>query len=77
MICGIFDFRIMIFKFFYDSLLLSILKGWSLAKPRVRLDSTTTRDQWKDMKREVAEWIDYYRITTVSNGNLPYLVEYI
>jgi hypothetical protein len=55
----------MIFKCFYDSLLLSILKGWALNRPHVFVDEKTTFFQWKEMRKQNEEWIEFYHVVMV------------
>ena len=61
------SFRFTFFKFFYESMLLSILKGWSMKRPIIRLDETTSIRDWKLMKNEVKEWINFYQNISVSS----------
>ena len=48
-------------------MLLSILKGWSMKRPIIRLDETTSIRDWKLMKNEVKEWINFYQNISVSS----------
>ena len=59
--------RLMFFKFFYESMLLSILKGWSMKRPIISLDETPSIRDWKRMKNEVKEWINFYQNILVSS----------
>jgi len=56
----------MFFKCFYETLLLSLIKGWQLKKPTIVLDEVTSDEDWKTMKTELKEWIIYYRKIVVS-----------
>ena len=47
-------------------MLLSILEGWSMKRPIINLDETTSIQDWKVLKKEVKEWINYYQNITVS-----------
>ena len=60
------SFRLMFFKFFYESMLLSILEGWSMKRPIINLDETTSIQDWKVLKKEIKEWINYYQNISVS-----------
>jgi hypothetical protein len=55
----------MIWKCLYDSLLVSILEGWALNKPQIIVEENTSHIQWKKMKKEVKEWIEFYHTVTV------------
>ena len=56
----------MLYKFFYESLLLSVLKGWSEKRPNINLDESISFLDWKNMKHEVKEWISFYQDISVS-----------
>jgi hypothetical protein len=58
--------RMMFFKFFYELLLMSLLKGWSLEKPNIYLNEMTSTRDWKAMKTEVKDWIGFYQNVVVS-----------
>lgn len=62
--------RFMFFKFFYESMLLSILKGWILKRPVINLDETTSIQDWNFLKNAVNEWISYYLDIEVSFDNV-------
>jgi len=62
-----------VFKFFYESLLLSVLKGWSLKKPLITLDEMTSLEDWTAMKNEVKDWISFYQDVSVSIFNSDFL----
>ncbi len=49
----------------YDSLLVSILKGWALNRPNIFIDEKTTHFQWAEMRKQVNEWIEFYYVVTV------------
>jgi hypothetical protein len=57
-------------KCFYDSLLVSILQGWALNKPHVIVNESMSNDQWKEMRKEVKEWIEFYHTISVSIKHL-------
>ena len=58
--------RLMFFKFFYESILLGALKGWAANKPLLMLDEKTSFRDWKMMKKEVDDWITFYKDVAVS-----------
>jgi hypothetical protein len=61
------------FQIFYESLLLSVLKGWSLKKPLITLDEMTSLEDWTAMKNEVKDWISFYQDVSVSIFNRDFL----
>jgi hypothetical protein len=54
-------------KCFYDSLLVSILKGWALNKPQVTVNEYLSHGMWKKMRKEVKEWTEFYNTVRVTN----------
>ena len=63
---GIFAFRLMIFKLFYDVLFMSLLSGWSQQKPTIMFGPSMNPASWERMKNEVTEWINFYHTIEVS-----------
>jgi hypothetical protein len=65
----------MFFKYFYETLLLSLIRGWQLKKPMIMLDEATSDEDWKTMKTELKEWIIYYRKIVVSKVHQNFLFD--
>ena len=55
----------LVFMILFETLIKSLLCGWAIAKPQIRLDSKLDVQEWETMKTKIIAWIHFYNVIEV------------
>jgi hypothetical protein len=64
---GITGFRMLMFKILFETLINSLLCGWTKKKPKIDFEGQIDHEEWEDTKQRIKSWIQVYHIIEVNH----------